>query len=205
MTRLESREQLEAWYGKPSFRAARKELDHLDRHCQAFIRVSPFLVLATADQEGNCDASPRGDRPGFVQVLNRSLLHMPDRTGNNRVDSAWNVVENPNVALIFFVPGREETLRLWGRASILIDTSLRERYAASDKAARAVWEIAVERVFFQCPKALIRSGLWQREAWPDPDELGLEPFSKVLADQIEGLTPEASERMSEESIRTRLW
>ncbi|HEX2091049.1 MAG TPA: MSMEG_1061 family FMN-dependent PPOX-type flavoprotein [Longimicrobiaceae bacterium] len=205
MSRLETVEQLEDWYGTPSYRAARKERDHLDEHCRRFIRASPFLVLATADADGNCEVSPRGDRPGFVRVVDRSRLHIPDRTGNNRVDSARNVVGNPKVALLFLVPGMEETLRVRGSVSILTDEALREEYAAGGRAARAVWEVVVERAFFQCQKALIRSRLWDPEGWSSREELGLAPLSRVLADQIEGLTPEVSERMTEESIRDRLW
>lgn len=205
MSDLESVDDLEAWYGTPSYRAARKQLDHLDEHCVRFIRASPFVVVASADGEGNCEASPRGDFPGFVRVLDSRRLHLPDRTGNNRVDSSRNVVENPRLSLLFMVPGMEETLRVRGTVALRTDQELRDAYAEGGRPARAVWEVAVERVFFQCTKALVRSRLWQPDTWIPREELGLAPLSRVLADQIPGLSPEESERMSAESLRTRLW
>lgn len=205
METLTSAEELEAWYGKPSFRAARKELDHLDEHCRQFIAASPFVVIGAADREGNCEVSPRGDFPGFVRIVDERRLHIPDRSGNNRVDSARAAVENPHVGLLFMVPGMEETLRVRGTVVIRTDPDLREAYAVAGRPARAVWEVAVERVFFQCTKALVRSRLWQPDTWASREEMGLAPLSRVLADQIPGLSPEESERMSEESVRNRLW
>jgi hypothetical protein len=205
MDTLRSTEELEAWYGEPSYRAARKELDHLDEHCRRFIAASPFVVVSAADAEGRCEVSPRGDFPGFVRVIDERRLHLPDRTGNSRVDSARAVVENPHVGLLFMVPGMEETLRVRGTVAIRTDPALREGYAVAGRPARAVWDVAVERVFFQCTKALVRSRLWKPDTWSTREELGLATLSRVLADQIPGLTPEESERMSEESVRTRLW
>ncbi len=118
MTTISSTEALRALYGTPGERAVAKEQAKLDEHTRAFIAHSPFLVLGTAGADGRCDVSPKGDAPGFVHVLDDHRLAIPDRLGNNRLDGLRNVVENPHVGLIFFIPGREDTLRVNGRATI---------------------------------------------------------------------------------------
>ena len=114
---IDTVEELRSSYGEPSERAARKTLDRLDRHCRRFIELSPFVVLATAGADGRVDCSPRGDPPGFVEILDDRTVLLPDRPGNNRVDSLGNVLENPHVGLLFMIPGVDETLRLNGRAT----------------------------------------------------------------------------------------
>lgn len=154
-----SAEELAELYGPPSERALLKVIPHLDEHCRAFIAASPFAVLATSGSRG-ADCSPRGDRPGFAQVADAGTLLLPDRRGNNRLDSLRNVVENPAVGLLFLVPGVNETLRVNGRARISRDPALRERFAVQGKTPAAVLVVAVEEAFIQCAKALVRSELW---------------------------------------------
>ncbi|MGC5198787.1 MSMEG_1061 family FMN-dependent PPOX-type flavoprotein, partial [Aphanothece microscopica] len=136
-----------------------KQLDHIDEFARLFIGRSPFLVMATAGEAGDCDASPRGDAPGFVMVLDEKRLLIPDRPGNNRVDSLQNLTRNPRIGLLFFVPGVLETLRVNGRVAMVSDTALLERLAAHERLPKSAIEVTVEEVFFHCGKALKRSAL----------------------------------------------
>ena len=159
--------ELRALVGEPSELARKKQIDHLDAHCVEFIAHAPFLVLATADAAGDCDASPKGDAPGFVMVLDERHLVIPDRPGNKRFDGMRNILENPHVGLIFFVPGRDETLRVNGRATITRDPALLERMEVGGKRPTLAIGVEVEEVFMHCAKAFKRSSLWQPERWPD--------------------------------------
>ena len=150
---------LEALYGFPSGAAVEKEIDYLHPHYQAMIRLSPFFVLATSGPDG-VDTSPRGDAPGFVVVEDERTLLIPDRKGNNRVDSLRNIVANPHVALLFLIPGVGETLRVNGRAAITTEPALLERLAVAGKPPRSVILVSVDTVFFQCSRAIFRSNLW---------------------------------------------
>ena len=150
---------LDRLYGAPAAPSVLKEVRELTPSYRAFVEASPFFVLATVGPEG-LDCSPRGDQPGFVQVRDDRTLLVPDRRGNNRVDSLRNIVRDPRVGLLFFVPGAEETLRVNGRAAIAADAALRERFAVGGKAPRVVLVVAIEAVFFQCARAVIRGGLW---------------------------------------------
>ena len=154
-------DQLATLYARPSERVLRKEIDHVDAVGRAFIAASPFLILATGGSQG-LDCSPKGDKPGFVQVEDdgRTLL-IPDRRGNNRIDSIKNVVEDPRVALIFLVPGANETYRVNGRARVSVDPVLKRRFAVDGKEPTTVIVVAVEQAFQHCPKALVRSDLWK--------------------------------------------
>ncbi len=154
-------DELATHYARPLERVLKKELDHVDRTGRAFIAASPFLVLATGGKAG-LDCSPKGDQPGFVQVAEDGLtLLIPDRRGNNRLDGLKNIVEDPRVGLIFFVPGANETYRVNGRAQISADPSLRRRFAVNGKEPATVMVVAVEQAFPHCPKALVRSDLWR--------------------------------------------
>jgi uncharacterized protein len=154
-------DELATHYARPLERVLKKELDHVDALGRAFIAASPFLVLATGSDAG-LDCSPKGDRPGFVQVAEdgRTLM-LPDRRGNNRLDGLRNIVEDPRVGLIFFIPGANETYRVNGRARVSADPSLRRRFAVDGKEPSTVIVVAVEQAFPHCPKALIRSDLWR--------------------------------------------
>ena len=151
--------QLEAIYGLPAGAAVVKEIDHVSPEYRAFIEASPFFVLASKGPDG-VDASPRGDEPGFVRVADDKTLLIPDRRGNNRVDSLRNIVRDPRVSLLFLVPGVGETFRVIGRASISTDPALTETFVFAGKTPRAVIVVKVESVYFQCSKAIVRSKLW---------------------------------------------
>jgi PPOX class probable FMN-dependent enzyme len=168
--RITTVEQLEALYGQPGEASLVKELDHIIPEYAAFIEASPFVALATGGPEG-LDCSPRGDRPGFVRIADPRTLMMPDRRGNNRADSLKNVIEDPRVGLLFLVPGSGTTLRVNGRAHISIEPGLCESFAMEGKPARSVLVVAVERVYFQCARAIHRSELWNAERHVDPKSL----------------------------------
>lgn len=152
-------DQLEAIYGKALERSLQKEVPVLTQEYRPFIEHAPFMVLATAGPEG-LDCSPRGDAPGFVRVVDDRTLAVPDRRGNNRIDSLRNVVRDPRVALLFLVPGVGETLRVNGRAAISVEPALLESFVVDGKAPRSVLMVTIESVYFQCTKALVRSHLW---------------------------------------------
>ena len=153
---------LEALYGEVNEVSALKEITYLHPHYAAFIKASPFAVLATAGEHG-LDASPRGDAAGFVEIVDDKTLLMADRRGNNRIDSLRNILANPHVALLFLIPGIGETLRVNGRAEISIDPELLARFTMKDKSPRTMLIVHIDSVFFQCSRALIRSELWKAE------------------------------------------
>jgi uncharacterized protein len=203
MDTIENPQQLRAIYGEPSERAVKKQLTRLDRHCRNFIALSPFLVIASSDPSGRCDASPKGDAPGFVRVVDDTTLLIPDRLGNNRTDTLGNLLARPGVGLIFFVPGINETLRVNGRARVTTDPELLEPLAVNGKAPRSGILVAAEEIYFHCGKALIRADLWNpdkhvaRGAWP--------PLGRIIAEQVGGIDPDEAERQTAESYRTRLY
>lgn len=159
MTRIETVEQLEALYGEPVQAALVKVTPHIISEYRAFIEASPFVSLATVGPEG-IDCSPRGDKPGFVRVADDKTLMMPDRRGNNRVDSLKNIVRDPRVALLFMVPGSGSTIRVNGRAVLSIDETLLQSFTVDGHAPRSVIVVTVDEIYFQCARAIIRSELW---------------------------------------------
>jgi uncharacterized protein len=167
-------------YRTPGQRVLDKVIHHIDEHCAAFIRLSPFATLATASPEGEPDVSPRGGDPGFVHVLDGNRLALPDRQGNNRVDSLRNLSSNPRAALMFFVPGIDETLRVYGTTRLHAPDALGIDFTEFGRAPLSLLVLQVERAYFQCSKSVMRSGLWdperrvERSAFP--------PFSQVLRD-----------------------
>ena len=200
---IEDPERLREIYGTPSERSLKKQLSHFDRHCRAFIARSPFLVIASSDPSGRCDASPKGDAPGFVQVLDDETLLIPDRLGNNRVDTIGNLLERPGIGLIFFVPGLNETLRVNGRAQVTTDPPLLEPLAVNGKVPRSGILVSAEEIYFHCGKALIRSDLWNSEKQLRRSEFP--SLGRILAEQIGGISVEESERLTTESYQTRLY
>ena len=150
---------LESLYGEVNKGSLLKETDRIVPEYRALIEASPFLALATRGPEG-LDCSPRGDGPGFVRVEDEKTLLLPDRRGNNRIDSLKNIVRDPGVAVLFLIPGIGETLRVNGRAAISVEPSLLESFSVDGKAPRSVIAITVEAVFFQCARAILRSELW---------------------------------------------
>lgn len=170
MSDIRSIEELEAFYGQPGETSLVKELDRLIPEYAAFIEASPFVALATAGADG-LDCSPRGDLPGFVRIHDDRTLMLPDRRGNNRADSLRNVVEDGRVGLLFLVPGSGTTLRVNGRARLSADPALCASFAVDGQAPRSVAVIAIEAVYFQCARAIHRSGLWNPEKHVDPRSL----------------------------------
>jgi PPOX class probable FMN-dependent enzyme len=168
--KIESIAQLETLYGTPVEAATVKEVAHITPHYRAYIEASPFVALATSGPEG-LDCSPRGDRPGFVHVHDEETLMLPDRRGNNRIDSLRNIVRDPRVALLFLIPGFANTLRVNGRAHISVEAALLQSFAVDDKPPRSVTVVAVDSVYFQCGRALVRSELWNPAHHRDAGEL----------------------------------
>lgn len=195
--------ELEELYGEPTERARRKVLARLDPHCRRFIEASPFLVLGTAAADGAADCSPRGDAPGFVRILDDRTLVIPDRIGNNRVDSLRNIVENPNVGLIFFVPGVNETLRVNGHARIVREPALLESLAVAGRAPKTAILVVVKEAFLHCAKALMRSRLWDPET--QVERSSFPSLGRMLADQIGGMDVAEAEAGIAESYRNRLY
>ena len=163
MQTITTLEELDALYGAPVPAALAKEIDYISDHYRAFIDKAPFVVLATVGPEG-LDCTPRGDPPGFVRVRDRKTVLIPDRRGNNRVDSLRNLVRDPRISLLFMIPGIGNTLRINGRAEIATEPELCASFAMQGKPPKCVLVVTAERVYFQCPKALVRSRLWSKEA-----------------------------------------
>ena len=161
--RVTSIEQLEALYDAPLPRSLIKEIDYISEHYRAFIEQAPFVVVATSGPEG-LDCSPRGDPPGFVRVWDEKTVLIPDRRGNNRLDTLRNLVHDPRISLLFLIPGVGETLRINGHTDIVTDPALCASFTMQGKVPTSVLVITVERVYFQCQKALVRSRLWSAEA-----------------------------------------
>ena len=190
-------------YKPPAPRATQKVLDHLDIHCRNFIALSPLCVLSSADANGQADASPRGDPPGFVQVLDDKTLLLPDRPGNNQVDSLRNIVENPGVGLLFFVPGMNETLRVKGKAKIVTDTEILESMKERRRAPLSGLRVTVEEAFLHCGRALLRSRIWDPEV--QIDRSVYPTYGQVLSDQIAGANAKEIDDSEEEANRDRLY
>jgi PPOX class probable FMN-dependent enzyme len=182
-----------------------KERTTLDAHCRAFIAQSPLLLMATSDADGRCDVSPKGDMPGFVSVLDEHRLAIPDRPGNRRLDGMQNLLANPHVGLIFLIPGRDETLRINGRAWITRDPEILQRSAVQGKTPLLSIGVEVEQCFFHCAKAFLRAHIWAPEGWPARDSLP--SFACVLFDQIQpaGATLQDYEQEIAETNITRLY
>ena len=179
ITSKEEFEEFRNMMGKPSPRAANKVISVMDEHCADFISKSPFLSLATSNADGQCDVSPRGDAPGFVTVLDEHYLFIPERPGNRRMDSVHNIISNPHIGLLFFIPGLGETLRINGKAYISQDPELLERSKVNGKIPMFGILVEVQECYAHCAKAFIRSQLWDSSLWLEKEELPSVP--KMLA------------------------
>lgn len=201
---ITTEEQLREVMGFPADRVQRKVISAIDKHCAKFISLSPFLLIATADTHGNMDVSPKGDPPGFVQVLDEKTLAIPDRPGNKRADGFLNIIENPRIGLFFMVPGYRETLRVAGSARIVRDSGLRESMAIKGKAPDLVLIVDVEEAFFHCAKCVIRSGIWQPEIWPDISEMPR--YGQITVDHTKWHeTPAEVEKQLADSYASKLY
>ena len=179
--RITSLEQLRAIFGEPSPLVAKKLLRGLDEMAAGFIRRSPFLVIGTADAEGNQDVSPKGDGPGFVMIEDENTLVIPDRRGNKLIFTLQNILANPHVGLIFVVPGTDETLRVNGTAELSADPALLEQLSARGLPAQLAIRVKVRECFFHCAKAFIRSQLWKPESWNERMRIS---WGKYLAEKV---------------------
>ena len=172
--------ELREIFGWPTERARNKQIDRLDAHCRAIIGKSPFILLGTSNASGRCDVSPKGDYPGFVRVLDDKTIAIPDLPGNNRLDTLTNMIDNPQVGLIFMIPGMNETLRINGKVRLVLDADLLESMAFQGKLPKLAIVVDVEEVFTHCPKAFMRSKLWTDENRIERSELP--SFAEILRD-----------------------
>jgi len=175
-----SPEELRSLYGPPSQRAVEKILPNLDSHCIQFIKNSSFLILGTTNEK-SIDLSPKGDPKGFVKVIDKNILELPDRPGNNRIDGLLNISINPKVALLFFITNVTETLRIQGTAEIISDKIVLDNHKIKNRLPKTVTRITIDTVGFHCGKALIRSELWQHEKWPK--DRPIESLYNIIEDQ----------------------
>jgi uncharacterized protein len=168
---ISSEAELREILGTPTERVVKKERTRLHPHDRAWLAASPFCLLATAGADGTCDVSPKGDPAGFTLVLDDRALAIPDRPGNRRADGFRNILVNPHVGLIYLVPGREETLRINGRARLVREAPFFDRMVVRGHRPTLALLVEIEQIFFHCPKAFKRSALWEPESWPAPDAL----------------------------------
>jgi PPOX class probable FMN-dependent enzyme len=204
MTTIDSLKALEALYSAtPAPASIVKVSGHITPHYRQLIEASPFVALATVGPEG-LDCSPRGDRPGFVRVADPKTLILPDRRGNNRIDSLRNVIRDPRVALLFLIPGSGTTFRVNGRAVLSDDSDLLASFAVDGAAPRTVMVITVEEAYFQCARAIVRSGLWTAEARVDPATIPSpgDMLAAVTAGEVGG---EGYDRDWPQRAATTLW
>ncbi|MCH2124102.1 MAG: pyridoxamine 5'-phosphate oxidase family protein [Pirellulaceae bacterium] len=178
-----SEEKLRQFYGEPSQLSQQKFMQALDEHCQAMVQLSPFVCIATTAADGSLDVSPRGDPPGSIQILDPSHLLIPDRLGNNRLDTLTNLTSNPAIGLFFIVPGVLESLRVSGRAQIIHDDPRLERCALHGKVPRTGILVEVQKACLQCGKALKRGALWEETYRIQRSDLA--SFGRMLADQTD--------------------
>ena len=167
---------------EPTAGSIRKELNKLDGHCKSFIARSPFVLIGSSDGKGNADVTPKGDKPGFAAILDDNTIAIPDRPGNNRLDTLENIILNPAVGLLFLIPAMNETLRVNGEARITVDAALRERLAVEGKPPQSVVIVAVKAAYMHCAKAFMRSELWKPESWPD--RASMPTLGQILKDQL---------------------
>ena len=202
MSVIETGDDLRIACAEPGEAASKKLMPGLDRHARAFIALCPFLVVASRGP-GGADCSPRGDGPGFVQVVDDNTVLIPDRKGNNLLDTLGNVVADPEIGLLFFVPGVAETLRANGTARIVSDPALLEPMAVRGQVPASAMQVTIRQVYFHCGRALIRAKLW------DPDtriERGSFPsLGRIIADQVAGIDADEADRRLEEAYTTRLY
>ncbi|SEU19463.1 pyridoxamine 5'-phosphate oxidase family protein [Paenibacillus sp. NFR01] len=202
---ITSEEEIRALLGYPSELVQKKVIGHLDEHCRNFIGLSPLFFLATSDAAGFCDVSPRGDAPGSVLVVDDHHLVIPERQGNRRIDSLRNILENPQVGMVFVIPGLKETLRINGRAFIIRDEDILARMEAKEKRPLLGIGVQVEECFIHCAKAFMRSHLWEPSSWMATEELPSVPAILAAHVKSEKFTEEAIRASQQESYTKRLY
>jgi PPOX class probable FMN-dependent enzyme len=162
-----TRRRLRELYRQPSHLVSNKDINHIDDICRRFIAACPFVLVASRGADGRLDLSPKGDPAGFVVVLDDKTLAIPDRLGNNRLDTFENLLVHPEIGLLFVIPGNGDTLRVSGRGQIVRDEALQSRLAVNGKSPHLILIVTVEEVFLHCPKCMVRSSLWRPKEWPD--------------------------------------
>jgi uncharacterized protein len=197
-------EQLRDFYDAPMPQAIRKDIGHLDDMCRRLIAASPMLFVATHNDDGRADVSPRGGPPGFVAVLDDHHLAIPDATGNRRLDTLENVVSSGRVALIFLIPGRDTTLRVNGRAAVTAAHGVLERLTPVGKPPRTAIVVESEEVYTHCPKAFVRSKLWDSATWPDPATLPTSAEVTLAHQRDPRLTLEQVKERERDALANRL-
>jgi len=202
---LASADELAVLYGSPVEAVVSKIIDHLDGHCRDFIARSPFVLVATADERGNCDVSPKGGPAGFVSVLDEKRLAIPDAPGNRLVYSLRNVAARGRAGLLFVIPGMEETLRVNGRAWLTRDPAVLEPLAAGAKPPKVAIGVEVEEAFLHCAKAFKRSALWRPDEWPDA--AGLAAAAQIWRDHmaLDMTTKEVQEFVDDDYANNLTW
>jgi uncharacterized protein len=200
---ITSIEQLQSLYGEKLPTSVIKEIDHINDGYRKLIEAAPFVAIATSGPEG-LDCSPKGDAPGFVRILDDKTLAIPDRPGNNRIDSFRNIMRDPRIALLFLIPGIGETLRVNGRASISIDPDLMQSFAVGGKLPRSILIVHIESIYFHCSKAIVRSKLWEEAT--KIDRKSLPSTGTIIAELSSGkFGGEVYDREAPERIKAQLY
>jgi uncharacterized protein len=187
---IATRERLREIYRQPTHRVADKVIDRIDPICRAFIAACPFVVVATRGADGKLDLSPKGDPPGFIAVLDEKTLAIPDRLGNNRLDTFENLLVHPEVGLFLLIPGNGDTLRISGQGQIVRDVQLQERASINNRLPSAMLIVAVEEAFLHCAKSVTRSRLWRPEFWPDRCQVPSLAEAMVIHAELDDTVPE---------------
>jgi PPOX class probable FMN-dependent enzyme len=201
---FERPEQLREFYDEPMEVAVRKDIGHIDELCRRLIAAAPMLFVATFSSEGHADVSPRGGQPGFVTVLDDKHLAIPDATGNRRLDTLENIVSSGRLALIFVIPGRDTTLRVNGHAVVTAVPELLERLTPVGKPPKTAILVKAEEVYTHCPKAFVRSKLWDPDSWPEPASLPTSAEVTLAHQRNPELTLEQVQKRERESLAKRL-
>jgi PPOX class probable FMN-dependent enzyme len=201
---VDSLDEIREYIPEPAPAVVAKVMDHIDLVSQRFIEKSPFIIVASATADGYPDISPKGDPAGFVRVLDKKHLAIPDRPGNRRVDTFTNILQNPYLAVIFLIPGKGETLRVTGESRIVRDRALRESMAVNGRVPEFAIVLRVERAMIHCPKCVVRSKLWQPDKWPDATGTAGMAEAMIAHARLD-MTPEQLEAMAETEGLKRLY
>jgi len=200
---VRSLEELYARNGVPHESILNKHTSYLTPLLEEFIRRSPFFLVATADAEGNCDVSPKGDPPGSVRILDQRTIAIPDRAGNRRIDGHRNLLANPHIGLIFIIPNVDETLRINGRAFITADPELLAMMEMQGRTPNVAIVVEIAEVYMHCARAFLRSGLWQPETWPEPESIPT--LRAIMCEQKDLPPPDESQGKRQEEYRSLLY
>ena len=197
-------EQLRDFYDAPMAAAVRKDIGHIDELCRRLIAASPMLFVATHAEDGRADVSPRGGQPGFVTVLDERHIAIPDATGNRRLDTLENIVSSGRLGVIFLIPGRDTTLRVNGRAAVTAAPDVLDRLTPVGRPPKTAIVVEAEEVYTHCPKAFVRSKLWDPDTWPDPKTLPTSAEVSLAHQRDPELTLEQVEEREREALAKRL-